>query len=158
MDLHVFTPPIANQTDALGFGLTALTEAIAQLSPEQVRHGLLGGEFGYGAEYENDTFMMRPYCWCERTDCLWCTVWLSNEGDFTEEESKAHREKQEAEIAAKFGADSYRDFGRAPNFWHKRSGLKVNWYKWIGRDMEVHNPNAADLHAVMRECLHSVSA
>lgn len=34
--------------------------------------GLLGGEFGYGVEYENDVFMMHPYCWCEQENCGWC--------------------------------------------------------------------------------------
>ena len=34
--------------------------------------GLLGGEFGYGVEYENDTFMMHPFCWCEQDSCRWC--------------------------------------------------------------------------------------
>lgn len=26
----------------------------------------------YGACYENDTFMMHTFCWCEREDCPWC--------------------------------------------------------------------------------------
>lgn len=34
--------------------------------------GALGGAFGYGAHFENDVFLMRPYCWCERDDCPWC--------------------------------------------------------------------------------------
>lgn len=32
----------------------------------------LGGENGYGIDYENDVFMMHPFCWCESYDCLWC--------------------------------------------------------------------------------------
>lgn len=32
----------------------------------------LGGEGGYGVEYENDVFMMHPFCWCESDDCRWC--------------------------------------------------------------------------------------
>ena len=32
----------------------------------------LGGQNGYGVDYENDTFMMHPYCWCEQDDCKWC--------------------------------------------------------------------------------------
>lgn len=43
-----------------------------------------------------------------------------------------------------------------PNFWHKASNLRVRWYKWIGRDMVVRNPNKADVAAVMRECVESV--
>ena len=26
----------------------------------------------YGTEFENDVFMMKPYCWCERETCVWC--------------------------------------------------------------------------------------
>lgn len=26
----------------------------------------------YGADYENDVFLMKRYCWCERDDCPWC--------------------------------------------------------------------------------------
>jgi hypothetical protein len=32
----------------------------------------LGGENGYGIDFENDVFMMHPYCWCEKYDCPWC--------------------------------------------------------------------------------------
>lgn len=33
-----------------------------------------GGEWGtkYGCEVDNDVFMMRPFCWCDRDDCPWC--------------------------------------------------------------------------------------
>ena len=34
--------------------------------------GFLGGEYGYGVEYDSDEFMMHPYCWCEKDDCPWC--------------------------------------------------------------------------------------
>lgn len=32
----------------------------------------LGGENGYGVDYENDIFMMHPFCWCENETCRWC--------------------------------------------------------------------------------------
>lgn len=32
----------------------------------------LGGENGYGVDYENDVFMMHPYCWCDKLSCPWC--------------------------------------------------------------------------------------
>ena len=36
-------------------------------------HGAgLGGEFGYGVDYENDVFAMHQYCWCDQDDCPWC--------------------------------------------------------------------------------------
>lgn len=41
---------------------------------------------------------------------------------------------------------------RAPLFWHKPSGLRVWWYKYIGRDMEVHNPSNVDPVAIINQC------
>ena len=32
----------------------------------------LGDEMGYGVHFENDTFEMHPYCWCESDDCPQC--------------------------------------------------------------------------------------
>lgn len=26
----------------------------------------------YGTKFENDVFMMHPFCWCEKDDCPWC--------------------------------------------------------------------------------------
>lgn len=63
---------MADETKQLDFGLITLTEAISLLANEAVSHGLLGGKFGYGANYENDVFMMHPYCWCEKEECNWC--------------------------------------------------------------------------------------
>lgn len=118
-EIHIITPPVADDTDILDFSLVGLTEAINKLNPDAVAHGILGGEFGYGADYENSTFMMHHYCWCEREDCPWCE-------------------------------------GEAPNFLHKASGLKIKWYKWIGRSMEVENPKNADIASIFRECMESL--
>lgn len=49
---------------------------------------------------------------------------------------------------------SHRPNQTAPNFWHRRTGLKVWWYKWIGRDME--SVGSADLQDVFSECLASL--
>jgi hypothetical protein len=153
-EVQIITPPVADMTEQLDFGLVALTEAIEQLDPERVAHGCLGGSHGYGAHWENEVFMMNPYCWCEQTDCLWCTPWLSNEVEATEEESEAHRQKQEDECAALYGVGAK----QAPNFWHKRTGLRVNWYKWIGRGMTVENGEGVNVADVMRECMDSLRA
>src|SRR5262245_54969257 len=72
MDIEIIVPRSADETDQLDFGLVSLTQAIAQLDPDLVAHGFLGGEFGYGAHWENDVFLMHPYCWCEKDDCPWC--------------------------------------------------------------------------------------
>lgn len=73
-EVQIILPPRAELSDALEFGLISLVEAISQIDDDRVAHGLLGGEFGYGAAWENDLFMMKPYCWCERKgECPWCT-------------------------------------------------------------------------------------
>ncbi len=43
-----------------------------------------------------------------------------------------------------------------PNFIHKASGFKVEWYKYIGRDMKADNPNNTDIAALFRECMLSL--
>jgi len=72
MDINIYLPPVADEIEQLYFGLITLTEAIAQIANDSVAHGCLGGEFGYGAKYENDVFMMHPYCWCDSEECEWC--------------------------------------------------------------------------------------
>ena len=59
-------------TSSLGLKLVALTKAICEKTGESGGFGL-GGEYGYGAEYENGVFMMKPFCWCEEDDCKWCS-------------------------------------------------------------------------------------
>ena len=27
----------------------------------------------YGTDFENETFMMHRFCWCEKDDCPWCS-------------------------------------------------------------------------------------
>ncbi len=44
----------------------------------------------------------------------------------------------------------------APNFWHKSSNLKIWWHKWIGRNMEISNPNKVDIQTALTECLLSL--
>ena len=68
--MQIFIPKGA--TTNIELGLVTLTEAISKMNPDLVSQGLLGGRFGYGANYENDVFMMHPYCWCDKDDCVWC--------------------------------------------------------------------------------------
>lgn len=44
----------------------------------------------------------------------------------------------------------------APNFWHKPSGLKVWWYKYIGRGDEAVSPSEPDLLAIRADCLADI--
>lgn len=81
--------------------------------------GLLGGEYGYGVDFENDTFMMHPFCWCGEEDCGWC----SGAGAMPQ-------------LARELMGVNYKDSDRLPNFLYKPTKAKVWWYKYIGRGME----------------------
>lgn len=154
-EIQIIVPATADPIDQLDGALVTLTEQIAKIDPDAAAHGFLGGEFGYGAKFENEVFMMHPYCWCEQKDCLWCTIWLSNEEDCTEEAANAHRKAQENEIRARYG-DWAAAYPQAPHFWHKASGLQVRWYKWIGRDVEVHGADGLGLSKIFNECFASL--
>ena len=215
-EIQVFLPQCADDTDALCFYLRGLTKAIGQIDPERQAHGFLGGEDGYGAHWDNDVFLMHPYCWCEESTCKWCsetacdcanpaplfyidneevdseTYWRRNRelvGPLPHEVAKygtpehaaassdfdvriaerdrrwrlvyqprKHRCLPAGLMADHPGGESWKPHQTAPNFWHKSSGLKVWWYKYIGRDMEVLDPNAVNLGAVFSECAASLGA
>lgn len=53
--------------DEVSGSLRRLTETIARTGVEPSA-GLLGGEFGYGCDYENDVFVMWPFWWGD-CDC-----------------------------------------------------------------------------------------
>lgn len=46
----------------------------------------------------------------------------------------------------------------APNFWHKPSGLRVWWYKYIGRSQEVEGYAGQDINAIVADCIAEVGA
>lgn len=54
--------------DAIARGLLAISEALAKMRPKAQAHGVLGGEFGYGQQFENTVFEMFPFWWGE-CDC-----------------------------------------------------------------------------------------
>ncbi len=76
MDIEVILPE--QKTGLIGELLVELTRRIAETAPDIIAHGLLGGEFGYGANFENETFMMRPECWCDAEDCPRCAGEVPN--------------------------------------------------------------------------------
>jgi hypothetical protein len=168
----------------------------------------------YGADFENDIFMMHRYCWCEKDDCPWCggcdcpesahhyfvdgeevgseewgaffdreTYQKQGYKDFsdhlsrrpkwdTAKEKSESREWNRLADAANKRRDTHHDdvcnycTGKgifatngaepgkgAPNFWHKPSGLKVWWYKYIGRDTETNfAPSTELLNQILGEC------
>jgi hypothetical protein len=134
VDIQIVLPPCSD--DEVSDGLRGLTEAIHRAEKaDGSPGGILGGEFGYGANFENDAFMMHRYCWCEKDDCPWCA------GD-----------------AGPFSNHSlYWSEGNttAPNFLHKPSQSRVWWYKYIGRGMEMDLRMAWD--AILTDCLASLS-
>lgn len=222
-------PPNAlSNDDALSHGLYVLSETIIRgLMPDE-RGGGLGGDFGYGANYENDVFLMHRFCWCESEDCLWC----GGSSCLVGYKCDPHRARcyqlrlgaLQAQYGERFMPDTYPDswhvpygspnedayelakqelckelkqdyrfgnevhctcgvdveqkarydacacdwhvgrgiyrFGKAataPNFWHKASGLTVEWYKWIGRDMEVNQEVTVETWAtIVKECYDSL--
>lgn len=65
-----------NTKTLLGDRLYELSKRLAEKNPTKQAHGLLGGEFGYGQDFENEVFMMHQYCWCE--ECKWCSEGAPN--------------------------------------------------------------------------------
>lgn len=197
---------LSDDANALAQGLYLLSETIIRgLLPEE-RHGGLGGDFGYGAEYENDTFRMHPYCWCEEESCLWCSgacgcpdpkaeyfldekpvndwskandallgPWRkkmprtkSQQADFdaaiaerdrrlvTIFPARTHTCEPKGLMSDRPRGTDWRPSQLAPHFWHKPSGFKVWWYKWIGRDMHHREiPHEEWLH-IWTACMESI--
>lgn len=69
-DLLIVFP--AREKSLLSNRLYKLSELLAKKNPNKQYYGLLGGEFGYGQEFENTVFKMHPYCWCDKEECPWC--------------------------------------------------------------------------------------
>lgn len=69
-EFQIVVPP-RSEGDPLSDELRQLTKVIIETQNLEHSHGL-GGEFGYGVDYENDVFMLHQYCWCERDTCDWC--------------------------------------------------------------------------------------
>ncbi len=66
-NLKIILPPKAE----VGNELVMLTKFLVKRLGLDTGYGL-GGEYGYGVYYENETFMMHPFCWCEQESCKWC--------------------------------------------------------------------------------------
>lgn len=200
-------------SDAISKSLYFLSETLSR-GMNHEGGGFLGGRFGYGADYENDVFLMHHFCWCEKDDCLWCVgcrcphdrdeVWLDGERvheswhevaermfnvplpwevakngtpEYRAADKKFNAVMRERDRRLKHiysaithvcqpaGMIENRKRGKtskppqtAPNFWHKPTGFKVWWYKWIGRDMEV-NKNKLKFEewvSILRDCFKSL--
>ena len=142
--------------------LYELTRALSEAGWEP-SGGLLGGEFGYGAPYENDTFEMHPFWWGD-CDCGHETAeydWdAANphqpacEFDMTYRCTCSHSADWKA-WAATHDHDPKCGVAR-PNFLHKASGIRVDWYKYIGRGMEFEPVSRNVWDAALKACTDSI--
>lgn len=128
-DLLLVLPECSD--DFVSEGLRYLTAACVKVMPELDGGYGLGGENGYGVNYENDTFVMRKQWWGD------CTCGADDSEDEMEH-------KPDCAIML-------------PNFVHKPTGFTVEWYKWIGRGMEI-DAKGANFHDVLADCLGSLAA
>lgn len=155
--------------DAVSSGLRAITAELQRITGEGPL-GLLGGENGYGVEFENDVFMMHPFCWCERADCAWCLECECPEGaeefsvggevvdferycdeyELTGNANRSFRVVPELECA---NCVKRRTVGFAPNFLFKPTGTKIEWYKYIGRGMKMSGELPINFHV---RCIESL--
>jgi hypothetical protein len=134
MDIKIIIPKGAESNTELG--LVELTKRITEKTGESGGYGL-GGENGYGAEYENETFMMHPFCWCEKDDCGWC----AGIGAMPQLLRDAMGVK-------------YSESERLPNFLYKPTNTKIWWYKWIGRGQEQKGKLPKNW---LKDCIKSLS-
>lgn len=173
--------------------LRLLTRTLIKDTEEENAFGL-GGQYNYGANFENDVFLFHKFCWCEKPDCPWCAgctcpesvdhyfiegkevlfdEWIKYYEDkvppvsdknwckISDEVNKHRTMRHDGVCDYCLGKGMFEKFAlkpsqSAPNLWHKQSGLKVWWYKWIGRDMKVENPHNVNVKNVFKECLKSV--
>ncbi len=127
MTLSIVLPECSE--DFVSEGLRRLTSACVAAMPELDGGYGLGGENGYGVNYENNTFVMRKQWWGD------CTCGA-------DDEDGPHRPDCMIML---------------PNFVHKPTGFTVEWYKWIGRGMDI-DANGADFLSVLNDCLASLPA
>lgn len=150
--------------DVISQALRVLTQRLVEAGHDASGGGL-GGEYGDGAWYENDVFMMHPFCWCEQPDCEWCNECLCdpeesaryfvNDQPVTFDEwLKADWESSRSEAIPEKQCARCRE-GReaAPNFLFKPTGATVHWYKYIGRGMEVDGEFPKDF---LQRCVDSI--
>ena len=68
-DIRIVLPE--RSEDSISESLRELTRQIC-LKTDDDGSGGLGGQYGYGCNYENNIFMMHRECWCEKDNCPWC--------------------------------------------------------------------------------------
>lgn len=166
-DVQIILPACSD--DEISEGLRSLVKALHKRGEDLVR-GFLGGEYGYGCHFENDTFSMFPFYWGD------CTCgYLEREEKWSNEHPHKNdcpwsdwENVEPGKLRCLCGHDKtwkawfQADGGHTencllekPNFFHKKSGLKIRWYKYIGRDMEI--DGESDFREILSDCLRSIS-
>lgn len=232
VNAQIFVPP--SDQDALSIALRVLTQQLIAAGLATHVGGGMGGSFGYGVVFENDTFFLKPDYMDEECDCghesdssewfkthphsadcyqtvlasvelspnrsridelcrqrnsyEWGSVMaksIQNQITALSESDHEHSEMIYRGLCDRFGIPWNDGRGCAvhcscdhepsreqwfkahdhaercpiamPNFWHKPSGLKVDWYKWIGRDnsIEAQPIEGTTVHGVLSSCLSS---
>jgi len=96
--IKIITPPVASTKIELD--LVKLTEFLVKNKKADWVGGILGGEFGYGCNFKNEVFEMRPFCY-DDCECF---------------ESGLETHRPDCLLSL-------------PNFKHFESGLEIRWYK-----------------------------
>ena len=148
--IKIILPPRASSD--IDLDLVKLTEYLTKKGFKGVWQGggLLGGEFGYGVDYENKVFMMKPYCWCGKEDeCLWCMM--------NDPKENENYEKMKKELKERFNS-YWAKWGGAPQFFYKPTKTGCRWYKWIGRDTKWDKkPTKEEWKKMFKKCLLSIN-
>ena len=176
--VQMFGP--GRDNDALSIGLRMLTHRLSILNSDLANPNLgFGGQFGYGADFENDTFLMHPYCGCDKEgECPWCTgcriyqernacqVCADGSGYDTVKRRRAAPLELRCDYAAGRGIfarfapwtwDCERPYYDPPHFWHKPSDYRVRWYKYIGRENKTNRDiSGEEWVGILRSVLTSI--
>lgn len=92
------------------------------------------------AAFENETFALRDYCWCDGRV-------------HPETVSEDDEEAWEAAMERSGGTST----GCPPNFIHHASGITATWYKHLGRDLRASREISVDeLGHILRDCAASL--
>jgi hypothetical protein len=144
--IRIVLPPTASSD--IDLDLCELTGYLSKKLNLETGFGL-GGEDAYGVDFENDTFMMHHYCWCDQEEkCLWCMM--------NDPAENKNYKKMKAELKSKYNS-YWQEWGGAPTFFYKPTKIGCRWYKWIDRDTEWDKePTKKEWQKIYKDCIESV--
>ena len=125
--IRIVTPPTASTS--IEIDLVKITEYLIKKKKVDHISGLLGGEFGYGCNYKNEVFEIRPYYW-GKCDCGW--------NEFYDEDAFKEKHKK----------DCYQSL---VNKELVKNGWKKDKRGWIDHPQEMNWEKAVDVEDKIRE-------